>query len=109
MHESTMQPTAARSPTLKPVTEAPTFVTRPAISWPGTHGYTVPGHSLRAACRSEWQMPQKRMSIWTSRGPGSRRSRSKGRNREVLSNAGVGKGFTHDATYCDIDGAVHKR
>src|SRR5437016_7509856 len=30
-------------------------------------------HSLRTECRSEWQMPQKRISIWTSRSVGSRR------------------------------------
>ena len=36
--ESTMQPTAARSPTLNLVTAEPTLVTRPTISWPGTQG-----------------------------------------------------------------------
>ena len=36
--ESTMQPTAARSPGLNLVTAEPTFVTRPTISWPGTQG-----------------------------------------------------------------------
>ena len=36
--ESTMQPTAARSPGLKLVTAEPTLVTRPTISCPGTHG-----------------------------------------------------------------------
>jgi hypothetical protein len=36
--ESTMQPTAARSPGLNLVTEEPTSVTRPTISCPGTHG-----------------------------------------------------------------------
>ena len=38
------------------VTPAPTFVTRPTISCPGTHGYTVgmtSCHSLRTWCRSE--------------------------------------------------------
>ena len=34
-------------------------VTRPTISWPGTQGYIVPGHSLRAVWMSEWQTPQK--------------------------------------------------
>ena len=36
--ESTMQPTAARSPGLNLVTAEPTLVTRPTISWPGTQG-----------------------------------------------------------------------
>ena len=40
------------------VTRLPTFVTLPTISCPGTNGYAVLFHSLRAACRSEWQMPQ---------------------------------------------------
>src|SRR5580700_10743172 len=74
--ESTMQPTAARSPRLNPVTAEPTFVTRPTISWPGTQGYTVgitSRHSLRTWCRSEWQMPQNRISICTSFSVGSRR------------------------------------
>jgi hypothetical protein len=43
------------------------------ISWPGTAGYDVKPHSLRAKWRSEWQTPQYWMSIWTSVGPGSRR------------------------------------
>src|SRR3954471_15451824 len=74
--ESTMQPTAARSPGLYLVTAEPTLVTRPTISWPGTIGYTVGMnslHSLRTEWRSEWQMPQNRISIWTSRSVGSRR------------------------------------
>src|SRR4029077_9156896 len=74
--ESTMQPTAARSPGLYLVTAEPTFVTRPTISWPGTIGYFVAMnslHSLRTEWRSEWQMPQKRISICTSRSVGSRR------------------------------------
>src|SRR5437867_32512 len=37
-HESTMQPTALRSPGLNLVTREPTRVTRPTISWPGTQG-----------------------------------------------------------------------
>ena len=72
-----MQPTAARSPALNLVTAEPTLVTRPTISWPGTHGYTVgitPLHSLRTWCRSEWQMPQNRISICTSCSVGSRRA-----------------------------------
>src|SRR4030095_11414867 len=74
--ESTMQPTAARSPGLYLVTAEPTFVTRPTISCPGTIGYTVGMnslHSLRTECRSEWQMPQNKISIWPSRPGGSRR------------------------------------
>src|SRR5580693_8520249 len=74
--ESTRQPTAARSPGLNLVTAEPTLVTRPTISWPGTQGYTVgitSRHSLRTWCRSEWQMPQNRISIWISSSVGSRR------------------------------------
>src|SRR5437016_8653492 len=74
--ESTMQPTAARSPGLYLVTAEPTLVTRPTISWPGSIGYFVAMnslHSLRTEWRSEWQMPQKRISICTSRSVGSRR------------------------------------
>src|SRR6266536_6667631 len=37
-HESTMHPTALRSPGLNLVTRDPTRVTRPTISWPGTQG-----------------------------------------------------------------------
>jgi len=69
-----MQPTAASSPSLSFFTPAPVRTTRPTISWPGTHGYRVPCHSLRAVCRSEWQMPQYRMSMRTSDGSGARRS-----------------------------------
>ena len=67
------------------MTAEPTFVTRPTISWPGTHGYTVgmPLHSFRAWCRSEWQIPQKRTSIWTSCGVGSRRAMMARANGEV--------------------------
>ena len=72
-----MQPTAATSPGLNFVTAEPTLVTRPMISWPGTQGYTVgmtPLHSLRTWWRSEWQIPQKRISICTSCSVGSRRA-----------------------------------
>ena len=69
-----MQPTPARSPTLNRVTCAPTPATRPTISWPGTMGKIEPPHSSRAWWMSEWQTPQNRMSMRTSRGPGSRRS-----------------------------------
>ena len=48
------------------------------ISWPGTEGNFTPAHSPRAVCRSEWQTPQKRMSITTSWAVGSRRSKSNG-------------------------------
>ena len=53
-----MQPTAARSPTLKLSTSAPTADTRPTISWPGTTGYIDGPHSLRAVWMSEWHTPQ---------------------------------------------------
>ena len=69
-----MQPTPARSPTLNFVTPSPTRVTRPMISWPGTIGNVALPHSSRAWWTSEWHTPQKRISIWTSPGRGSRRS-----------------------------------
>src|ERR1043166_817754 len=75
--ESTIQPTAAMSPSLNFFTAVPTFVTRPTISWPGTHGYTVgitAFHSLRTWCRSEWHTPQNRISSCTSCGRGARRA-----------------------------------
>ena len=78
-----MQPTAARSPALNLVTPSPTAVTRPTISWPGTHGYMVPGHSPRAVWMSEWQTPQYRISMATSAAPGARRGMVKGAKREV--------------------------
>ncbi len=78
-----MHPTAAKSPALKPATSPPVRTTRPTISWPGTMGYSVVPHSLWAWCRSEWQTPQYRISIWTSCGPGSRRSNVKGTSSVV--------------------------
>ena len=55
LSESTMQPTAARSPSLNLLTALPVFTTRPTISWPGTHGYAVgmmADNSLRTKCTS---------------------------------------------------------
>lgn len=47
--ESTRQPTPTRSPTANRVTSEPTtWVTTPAISWPGTTGKIWPPHSSRA-------------------------------------------------------------
>src|SRR5260370_5844633 len=48
LHESTRQPTAARSPCLNFVTALPTLLTRPTISWPGTTGETEVCHSFLA-------------------------------------------------------------
>ncbi|MNH05813.1 hypothetical protein D3C79_651610 [compost metagenome] len=73
-----MQPTPTLSPGLKRVTALPTRLTRPMISWPGTMGYMLLPQSLRALCRSEWQTPQYWISITTSSGRGSRRSKWKG-------------------------------
>src|SRR5580704_6274995 len=84
--ESTMQPTAARSPSLNFFTALPVLATRPTISCPGTHGYTVGimfSHSLRTWCRSEWQTPQNKISICTSVGPGSRRRIAAGASPEA--------------------------
>src|SRR4029077_7260039 len=67
--ESTMQPTAAMSPSLNFFTALPACTTRPTISCPGTNGYTVgitSFHSFRTWCKSEWQTPQYKISICTS-------------------------------------------
>src|SRR5580658_1906057 len=85
-HESTMQPTAAISPSLNFFTSLPTFTTRPTISCPGTQGYAVGMklfHSSRVWCKSEWQTPQKRISICTSCGCGARRVKLYGESGEV--------------------------
>src|ERR1700683_2680781 len=82
-----MQPTAARSPALNFLTAAPTFVTPPTISSPGTQGYTVgitPLHSSRTWWRSEWQIPQNRISICTSCSVGSRRVTVVGASGDAL-------------------------
>lgn len=50
-----------------------TAESRPTISCPGTQGNCVPAHSDRTWCKSEWQMPQKAISIWTSWAAGARR------------------------------------
>ena len=47
-----MHPTAARSPTEKPLTADPTSVITPTISWPGTMGNWLPPHSSFTLCRS---------------------------------------------------------
>ncbi len=72
--ESTMQPTPTRSPGAKSPTAAPTRLTRPTISWPGTSGYFCAPHSPRVACTSEWQSPQNSMAISTSSSFGARRA-----------------------------------
>src|SRR6476620_6969946 len=71
-HESTMQPTPTRSPTLYFVTPSPTADTTPAISWPGTMGKMALPHSSRTWWMSLWQMPANLTSMRTS---SSRRSR----------------------------------
>ena len=46
---STMQPTPTLSPTFTFVTFLPTWVTTPASSWPGTHGYfVIPNSRVRS-------------------------------------------------------------
>ena len=49
------------SATMTPV-PSPTAVTVPTISWPGTIGYRLIPQSLRAMCKSEWQIP-----LWVMR------------------------------------------
>jgi hypothetical protein len=81
-----MQPTAAMSPSLNFLTPRPSLTIRPTISWPGTHGYTVGMtvfHSSRTWCKSEWQTPQYKISIWTSCGRGVRRRTVNGAKPEV--------------------------
>src|SRR5690625_4566382 len=78
--ELTRQPTPTRSPAVNPVTAAPTASTTPEISWPTASGKCASPHSLRIVWMSLWQIPAARMSMRTSRGPTSRRSRSATRN-----------------------------
>ena len=75
----------------------------------------MPPHSPRAVCRSEWQTPQNRMSMATSPGPGSRRSKRERRERGVGGSGGVAEGLGHDgkekpsrgdASGCDEAGGV---
>ena len=69
-----MQPTPTRSPTWCRVTSAPTSVTTPTISWPGTTGNGWGPQSPRTVWMSEWQMPAYWISMRTSLAPTSRRS-----------------------------------
>ncbi|MNU87831.1 hypothetical protein D3C71_776280 [compost metagenome] len=80
-----MQPTPAKSPTLKAVTPAPTSVTRPMISCPGTIGNVELPQSSRAWCRSEWQMPLYRIWMRTSPACTGRRSKENGTSGAVWS------------------------
>src|SRR6267143_695620 len=83
------------SPALNLLTCLPTCLTRPTISCPGTIGKRAgraPLHSSRTWWMSEWQIPQKRISMSTSFGPGSRRSMvsgARGLVLEVAAYAGV--------------------
>src|SRR5271165_3649253 len=100
--ESTMQPTAAMSPSLNFFTALPTFTTRPTISCPGTHGYTVgiaSFHSLRAWCKSEWQTPQYKISICTSCARGSLRRRVNGASAPV----GLGAAYALAVNVCGFE------
>ena len=51
-----MTPTPAASPTANEVTLAPTAVTVPTASWPGTSGYAAGPHSLLTVWMSEWHL-----------------------------------------------------
>ncbi|MNT11103.1 hypothetical protein D3C72_1459660 [compost metagenome] len=83
VHESTKQPTPTWSPTLNLLTLAPTAVTTPAISWPGTIGKAAPPHSSRAWWISEWHTPQYLIEMATSSARGARRSNENGCSAEV--------------------------
>src|SRR5438128_370845 len=72
------QPTPTRSPFCHSVTPAPTFSTRPAISWPGIRGSFRPGNAPPLTMTSLWQTPHAStlMRIWPESGSGSSRSTS---------------------------------
>src|SRR5438093_7153629 len=61
-HESTMQPTPARSPSRKRDALVPWDATRPTISWPGTTGKWVVPQSSFTLCTSLWQICRSRES-----------------------------------------------
>ena len=84
---------ADRSPALNRVTPRPDLATRPTISWPGTIGKIASPHSLRTLWMSEWQTPQKRMSITTSSARGSRRSKLQRRQPVLRRMGGVTQNF----------------
>lgn len=77
-----MQPTPTISPTANFVTAAPTSRTRPVISCPGMHGYTVFDHSFFTWWMSEWHTPQNITSISTSFALAGSRSNVMGRSLE---------------------------
>src|SRR5438445_296305 len=64
------QPTPTRSPFCHSVTPAPTFSTRPAISWPGIRGSFRPGNAPPLTMTSLWQTPHAStlMRIWPESG-----------------------------------------
>src|SRR5690606_2815920 len=72
------QPSPTRWPIATPLALAPSAVTRPTASWPGTNGYWVKPHSLSSIDRSEWQTPQCSTVISTSSAPSGPGSYSKG-------------------------------
>lgn len=51
-----MVPIITCCPIEKPVTSAPSSITSPTISWPGTSGYSLA--QWLTECRSEWHTPQ---------------------------------------------------
>src|SRR5690349_8300003 len=63
------QPTPTRCPGATVATPAPTAVTVPTASWPGTRGYAETPKSLSTRCTSVWHTPQWVTAISTS--PGS--------------------------------------
>ena len=69
-------PTPTRWPFTQPITPAPTSSTIPAISWPGTRGYWMPGQWPSFVNISLWQMPHACTRTRTSPGPGCGTSRS---------------------------------
>ena len=93
-----MQPTPTRSPTLNRFTSAPTRVTLPTISWPGTMGKMELPHSSRAWWMSEWQMPQNSMSMATSRGTDGAAVDLERGERALRGQGGVGLGPGHAGT-----------
>ena len=68
-HESTMQPTPARSPDLSFSTAAPTGPRARRSRGPGPSGTAAPPHSSRTWWRSEWQTPHQSIAMLDVVGP----------------------------------------
>ena len=83
-------PTSASSAqlTLKVSTSAPTSVTMPTISCPGTMGKVELPHSPLIWCKSEWQIPEWVICTRTSSGPTAGEGRGQGRGQMMMAGGG---------------------